>query len=511
MAVDALRRCDADNLVDRGRDVVDVVELPTHRTVRGDPSRPADRHRIAGAAEVTGDQLGVVEGRISGPCPAGVVHVVGLGRAERIQAAQGVEGGKLILDSGGNSVLRQQFTDAAALAFGAGAVVAEDVDHHRVVGNTLAVQFVEDAVDLDVDVFEEAGEHLHEAPLEGPLLLGDVRPALHGVRARRQLGVGGYPPGGLLPGEDPFAVGVPAVVEGALILIGPFPGDVVGSVGGSGGPIHEERSVGCVGPMPAQPGDGVVGKVLGEVVVLPFRRFDRIEILIQPGLPLRGFAGDEPVEVVEAVPGGPTVEGPHGGRLGGGRVVPFAERRGAVAVMLQDFGDGGGVLADDPGIAVPVHRPFGDRARMHAVVIAPGQQRRPGGRTDRRGVKRVVADAILGYPPESRGTDLTADHIGQAETDIVEQNDDNVGGVVWQMPSLDPTLVRRIGERVTGGARRGCRRERECRPVGIRHPCHRRPAFVAPDVTRERAPLADNSRHRDSKRLAWGTAVRPET
>lgn len=216
---------------------------------------------------------------------------------------------------------------------------------------------------------------------------------------------------------------------------------MVGSVGGTGGPVHEERSVGGVGLVLAQPGDGVVGQILGEVVTLAVRRFDRIEILIQPWFPLRGLTGDEPVEVVEAVAGGPTVERPHRGGVGGGGVVPLAEGRRAIAIVAQHLGDGGGVLADHPGVAVPVHRAFGDRAGVHAVMVSAGQQRGPGGGADRGGVKGVVADSALGYSSESRGPHLAAHHVGQAEPDVVEQHDEDVRRLVREVPGLNAALM----------------------------------------------------------------------
>ena len=41
----------------------------------------------------------------------------------------------LLLDGVGDLVLREQFADAAVLAFGAGAVVAEDIEDDRVVAD----------------------------------------------------------------------------------------------------------------------------------------------------------------------------------------------------------------------------------------------------------------------------------------------------------------------------------------------------------------------------------------
>ena len=139
------------------------------------------------------------------------------------------------------------------------------------------------------------------------------------------------------------------------------------------------------------------------MVGLVVRRLDRVEVLVEARLPLRGLAGDESVEVVEAVPGRPAVEGPHRRRLGGRRVVPLAERRRGVAVVLQDFGHGRGVLADHAGVAVPIDGTFGDRAGMHAVVVATGQQGSTCRRADRGRVKGVVRKTRLELPAGMRG------------------------------------------------------------------------------------------------------------
>ena len=128
-------------------------------------------HRVARAAEVRGDQLGVLERRVAGPGPAGVVHVVDLRAAERVEAAELVQRLDLLLDGVGDLVLRQQLADAAVLAFGARAVVAQDVEDDRVVADAEAVELVDHLADLRVDVLDEAGEDLHQPPLERPLAL----------------------------------------------------------------------------------------------------------------------------------------------------------------------------------------------------------------------------------------------------------------------------------------------------------------------------------------------------
>ena len=205
---------------------------------------------------MTGHQLGVVKRGAARPRPTRVVHVVGLRRAQGVESTEPLERGQLLVDRDGNVVLRQQFADAALLTLGARAVVAEDVEHERVLGLGQSVQLVEDPADLNVDVLHEAGEDLHQPPLEGSLRFGDVVPALHGVGARRELGVVGDPAAFLLPGEDTLAIVVPAVVELPRVLVRPLTEDVVRAVRGAGRPVHQERAVGREGFVAAQPGDG---------------------------------------------------------------------------------------------------------------------------------------------------------------------------------------------------------------------------------------------------------------
>ncbi len=68
----------------------------------------------------------------------------------------------------------------------------------------------------------------------------------------------------LLPSQT--ALLVPAVVEFALVAIGPFGCHVVwGGVGSAGRPVHKERLVRCNGLLLGDPGHAAVGDRLGEV------------------------------------------------------------------------------------------------------------------------------------------------------------------------------------------------------------------------------------------------------
>ena len=193
-----------------------------------------------------------------------------------------------------------------------------------------------------------------------------------------------------------------------------------------------------------QPGDPLVRHVFGEVILLIVRRLDGGGVLHEARLPLRGFTGQEAVEVLEAVACGPIGERPHRRGLVGGRVVPFAEGGGLVAVVFQNLGHRRGSLRHDAGVAVPIHRTLGDGAAADALVIAPGEQRRAGGRTDRGGVEAVVADAFVAELRKRRRVRETAEGVRHAEAGVVDQHDEHVRRTLRQTIRLDATFVDRI-------------------------------------------------------------------
>ena len=76
-----------------------------------------------------------------------------------------------------------------------------------------------------------------------------------------------------------LAIGFPAVVELALVLVGPFLGHMVRRVHGAGAEVHEEglirRHLLGVG----DEADGLVDQILGEVVAL-FGRLGRLDLVV---------------------------------------------------------------------------------------------------------------------------------------------------------------------------------------------------------------------------------------
>ena len=117
------------------------------------------------------------------------------------------------------------------------------------------------------------------------------------------------------------------------------PRHVVRGVGGARREVDEEGAVGHQRLLLADPADGAVGQVLGQVVALlrGRRRLDRRRALVERRVVLVRLAAEEAVEVLEAAAAGrPGVEGAHRARLPGRHLVALAELRGGVAVQAQD-------------------------------------------------------------------------------------------------------------------------------------------------------------------------------
>src|SRR5208282_1406299 len=175
-AVHNARRGDADDVVNRGSDIVHMQELWMRRRVRLDLRRPTDGQGIARAAEVRRDQFGGFVGRATRPGPTCVVHVIGLGRTEHIETTKLIQRFDVLINRRWDAVLRQQLADGAVLPFRRRTVVAPDVEDDRVVAISEPVYLVHDAADLSVYVLGHSREQLHEPPLEGPFALGNGVP-----------------------------------------------------------------------------------------------------------------------------------------------------------------------------------------------------------------------------------------------------------------------------------------------------------------------------------------------
>ena len=207
----------------------------------------------------------------------------------------------------------------------------------------------------------------------------------------------------------------------------------MGTMGRAGCPIHQKRTVRRKGLAVIDPCQRLFHHVFGEVILrIVVRWFYGVVILIKPRLPLRGLAGEETVEVIEAVTVRPAILGADVRGFRGGRVVPLAEGGGGVAVVLEHLGDGGGLLRHDSGEAVEGDRALGDGAGADTGVVASGQDGRAGRRADGGGVEGVVAKALIGELAQRGRVDLAAERVRDTEADVIEQHDEDIRRVLGQ-------------------------------------------------------------------------------
>ena len=364
-----------------------------------------------------------------------------------------------------DAVLHRQLVERAGdRALHAGAVVAPDPEHERVVELAQLVDRVDHAADVVVGVLGVAGVDLHLAGVVRLELVRDVVPGGERVVAGRQLGVGGNHAERLLPGERLLAQLVPALVELALVLRRPLLGDVMRGVAAAGREVGEERLLRVLGPDRVQPLDRLVGHVVGQVVgvllvVEVGGGADDLLVLGQARVPLARAAAEEAVEVVESPADRPAVERSGGALLAVRRQVPLAERRRAVAVVPQDPRERHAVVGDERRVAGEAGRELADRAEADRVAVAAGQQRRPRRRAERGDVEAVVPHAVLGHPRVVRRVDRAPEGPGVAEAGIVDQDHQDVRCPIGSIDVADQIPVRlRAVECPVGHAGNGCRR-----------------------------------------------------
>ena len=271
---------------------------------------------------------------------------------------------------------------AERAALSTGAVVSIEIDDQRVVELTHVLNGLNNATDLMIDIGLVGGEYLH---LPDEQLLFDIAqlvPGLeHFVGPWLELGVGRNHTEFLLVGEDRLAQLLVALVEEmhALDLLDPLLGRVVRSMGRPGGVLYEKRLVGTDLVEPVQIVDGVVGHAGDQVPArLACKRVDLGGVAKQVRLPLVGVAADETIEVFEAHARGPLVEGAGLTGSEGGDVMVLAEPRGGVTILQEDASNGRFVFRDDAVVAGETGGLLRDYAETHRVMVAAGDQRRPG-------------------------------------------------------------------------------------------------------------------------------------
>ena len=273
-------------------------------------------------------------------------------------------------------------------------------------------------------------------------------------RLARQIELGIVPPGTVLPERNPHvrvalgqdgarghdaeldlagqalvAGGVPALGEHGLVAVDDVDRGLVGRMAGAEGDPRQPRLVGHAGQVVLQEPDRAVGDVGAEVVAVleRARGVDVVVVVHQLGRVLVGLGVEEAVVAVEAPLQGPAVVGPGRAGLGQRRHVPLAGGVAAVAVGGEQLGERARLAGDLAPVAGVPGVEVRQAADPGVVVVATGEQRRPGGRAHRGGVEARVAQAAGGQAVDGGRGDLGAVAAEVAEPDVVEDHDEDVG------------------------------------------------------------------------------------
>ena len=284
-----------------------------------------------------------------------------------------------------------------------------------------------------VGVLHESGVDLHLSRQDRLQLIRHVIPRRYLVWSVCQLGVLWNHAKLFLPGEGPVTQRIPTIVEFPLVLIRPFRRYVMRSVSGPRCVVGEERLVRHQRLLLANPTDGVIGHVLTEVIIriLDILRFDRDCVLIDRRCPLVGLPADEPVEMLETLPGRPLPKRPHRRGLPNRDLMTLPELRSRITVQLQHLSQRRRRVGDNRRVARSAAGKLRYPTHTHRVVVAAGEKSRPRRRTQGGGMEPVVLQTIARQALRRRSFTRAAEGTRRAKPHIVDQNHQNIGCTFW--------------------------------------------------------------------------------
>ena len=128
-----------------------------------------------------------------------------------------------------------------------------------------------------------------------------------------------------------------------------------------------------------QPGDRLVGHVVGQVLAVAFRYADDVLVLRDERVVLPALPAEETPEIVEAPGVGLAVERPRRPLLVIRGEVSLTDGRSRVPVALENPRKRCGVLRGEAAVAREAGRRLGHRTEADSVMVASGQQCRPRG------------------------------------------------------------------------------------------------------------------------------------
>jgi hypothetical protein len=172
--------------------------------------------------------------------------------------------------------------------------------------------------------------------------------------------------------------------------------------------------------------------------------------VVQRRVVLIVLAADEAIEVLEAGPGWPVMERANRRGLEDRHFVAFPELRRRIAVQFENLGERCARIRAERVVAGRRRGDLGDAAHADCVVVATGKQRRAGGRAERRRVEAGVLQTACGQPFGVRRLTGTAKRARCTEADIIEQDDEYVGGTGRRTQRADRRELRVRILRVVG-------------------------------------------------------------
>ena len=307
------------------RDVDDMMKLGADLSLTFDSLGPMHDGAVAGAAEVRGDLLGPLVGRVHGVCPSHRVVVVGLDPAELVQSLRQKLGGLQLREARQWSHLVEA---ALERTLRRGAVVADDQINQRVFQNAEIRERIHEPTDVMVGMLHEAGINLHLANQDR---LHDWRDGVPGRNFGMPCGERAIRRDDaefLLPCEGFLAQLVPALVELAFVLVRPLLRHVMRRVRRAGREVGEKWLVRHERLLLPDPFDCLGGHIVGKVIALLrcLLGLDWSRAFVERWIPLVGLAADEAVKVLEAAAAaGPGIVRAHGARLPDRYFVALAE------------------------------------------------------------------------------------------------------------------------------------------------------------------------------------------
>ena len=377
---EVLGRTDVQDVVDRRRDIDDVVVLMPDPTGVLNVSWPVHDKRRSHAAAMH-MLLVPLQRRVGGLRPAGRIVIVSHLAADAIDERQRRLYGLLLVDH-----MLAQMNRTRRSTFGARSVIRKKNDQ-SVLQLPDSREVVDQPSDLGVGMLEKASICLLQARKEPSRVVGMLLPRHHVRIWRRERGSWRDQFKRKLFAKPLFADRVPALIVATGIAFDIFFRHMMWPMAGAERQVGEEWTTDTGTQVIADISDGVIDEIGAQVVIVRPFELDRTIVLAEFGMPLVGQCAMKSVPAIEALPERPVVVWTGRAVVRNVGQVPFAGRVARVCVRAQDLGNHGCRPAHLSLVTGEAAGPFGDYADAYRVRIATRQQTSSGRRAHRGDVE----------------------------------------------------------------------------------------------------------------------------